>query len=549
MGFFAGLNDEKYDRQYKDNELVRRMVNYFNTQKTRLVFASVVIIVIAVIGAALPVIVSRMVDLIKDQPSTSDILLVGAALVGVAFGNWGLNWLRRGLIVRAVGDVVLDMRSRAFRAAAEHDLSFYDQFSSGRIVSRITSDTNDFGQLVVIVTDVVAQFIQAFLIAIVLFRTELRLSLLLIGFLPIIFGIAAGFRAMARRVTKKGMKAMADVNAAIKETISGISIAKNFRQEASIFKSFDESNIQSYDVNVQRGFVLSLVFPTLNALGGIFIGVLVYVGGHSAAEGAISIGAWYLFIMSLDQFFFPVLNLTSFWAQIQGGLSAAERVFALIDADPNVVQAEKQDVPRLKGEIHFDHMHFRYSDKEPVLNDFNLLIKPGETLALVGHTGAGKSSIAKLIARFYEFQQGRLLIDGRDIRTFDLTQYRRQLGIVSQVPFLFSGTIADNIRYAAPGAPEEEMLRLAKRIGDGEWLDALPNGLYTEVGERGNRLSMGQRQLVALMRVLVQNPAIFILDEATASIDPFTEWQIQQALNLILKNSTSILIAHRLSTV
>ncbi|MBI3167457.1 MAG: ABC transporter ATP-binding protein [Chloroflexi bacterium] len=549
MGFFAGLNDEKYDRQYKDSELVRRMVGYFGSQKARLAFASVVIIVIAVIGAALPVIVSRMVDLIKDQPKVTDILLVGLALVGVAFGQWGLNWLRRGLIVRAVGDVVLEMRSRAFRAAAEHDLSFYDQFSSGRIVSRITSDTNDFGQLVVIITDVVAQFIQAILIAIVLFRTEVRLSFLLIGFLPFIFAVAAGFRAMARRVTKRGMKAMADVNAAIKETISGISIAKNFRQEESIFKSFDESNQQSYGVNVQRGFVLSLVFPTLNALGGIFVGVLIYVGGNSAAAGTVSIGAWYLFIMSLDQFFFPVLNLTSFWAQIQGGLSAAERVFALIDADPNVVQKEKQDVPRLKGEIHFDHMHFRYSDKEPVLTDFNLIIQPGETLALVGHTGAGKSSIAKLIARFYEFQQGRLLIDGRDIRTFDLTQYRRQLGIVSQVPFLFSGTIADNIRYAAPGAPEEEMLRLAKRIGDGEWLDALPNGLHTEVGERGNRLSMGQRQLVALMRVLVQNPAIFILDEATASIDPFTEWQIQQALNLILKNSTSILIAHRLSTV
>ncbi|MBL8061988.1 MAG: ABC transporter ATP-binding protein [Anaerolineales bacterium] len=549
MGFFAGLNDEKYDRQYKDNELVWRMVNYFDTQKPRLIFASGIILVIAVIGAALPVIVSRMVDMIKDQPSVTDILLVGLALTGVAFGNWGLNWLRRSLIVRAVGDVVLDMRSRAFRAAAEHDLSFYDQFSSGRIVSRITSDTNDFGQLVVIITDVVAQFIQAILIAIVLFRTEWRLALLLIGFLPFIFAIAAGFRAWARLVTKKGMKAMADVNAAIKETISGISIAKNFRQEESIFKSFDESNQQSYGVNVQRGFVLSLVFPTLNALGGIFVGVLVYVGGFSAAAGTVSIGAWYLFIMSLDQFFFPVLNLTSFWAQIQSGLSAAERVFALIDADPNVIQKEKQDVPRLKGEIHFDHLYFRYSDKEPVLTDFNLLIQPGETLALVGHTGAGKSSIAKLIARFYEYQQGRLMIDGRDIRTFDLTQYRRQLGIVSQVPFLFSGTVAENIRYAAPGVPEEEMLRLAKRIGDGEWLETLPNGLHTEVGERGNRLSMGQRQLVALMRVLVQNPAIFILDEATASIDPFTEWQIQQALNLILKNSTSILIAHRLSTV
>ncbi|HRJ58885.1 MAG TPA: ABC transporter ATP-binding protein [Anaerolineales bacterium] len=549
MGFFAGLNDEKYDRQYTDQVLVRRMVNYFKSQTSRLTFASFIIILLAVIGAALPVIVSRIVDLIQDQPSLDSISWVGLALVGVAFGLWGLNWLRRGLIVRSVGDVVLDMRSRAFRAAAEHDLSFYDQFSSGRIVSRITSDTNDFGQLVVIVTDVAAQFMQAILIAIVLFRTEWRLSLLLIGFLPVIFGIAAGFRTWARKVTKRGMKAMADVNAAIKETISGISIAKNFRQEESIFKSFDESNQQSYGVNVQRGFVLSLVFPTLNALGGIFVGVLVYVGGFSAAQGVVSIGAWYLFIMSLDQFFFPVLNLTSFWAQIQSGLSAAERVFALIDADPNVVQKEKLDVPRLHGEIHFDHMHFRYSDKEPVLTDFNLLIQPGETLALVGHTGAGKSSIAKLIARFYEFQQGRLLIDGRDIRTFDLTQYRRQLGIVSQVPFLFSGTVADNIRYAAPGVPEEEMLRLAKRIGDGEWLETLPNGLHTEVGERGNRLSMGQRQLVALMRVLVQNPAIFILDEATASIDPFTEWQIQQALNLILKNSTSILIAHRLSTV
>ncbi len=549
MAFFAGLNDEKYDRQYTDRVLAGRMVNYFSTQIKRLVYASVTIIALAFIGAALPIVVSRMVDLIQAQPTITSIVWAGAALVFVGIGLWGLNWLRRSLIVRAVGDVVLDMRTRAFRAAAEHDLSFYDQFSSGRIISRITSDTNDFGQLVVIITDVAAQMFQAVIIAVVLFRTEWRLALLLIGFLPIIFAIAAGFRAMARRVSKRGMKAMSDVNAAIKETISGISIAKNFRQEESIFKSFDESNQQSYHVNVQRGFVLSLVFPVLNAVGGIFVGVLVYVGGMSAAQGMVSIGAWYLFIMSLDQFFFPVLNLTSFWAQIQGGLSAAERVFALIDADPNVIQNEKQDVPRLKGEINFEHLYFRYSDKEAVLTDFNLLIQPGENLALVGHTGAGKSSIAKLIARFYEYQQGRLLVDGRDLRTFDLTQYRRQLGIVSQVPFLFSGSVMDNIRYAAPGVPEEEMRKLARRIGDGEWLETLPDGLHTEVGERGNRLSMGQRQLVALMRVLVQNPAIFILDEATASVDPFTEWQIQQALNLILKNTTSILIAHRLSTV
>jgi ATP-binding cassette subfamily B protein len=287
----------------------------------------------------------------------------------------------------------------------------------------------------------------------------------------------------------------------------------------------------------------------MNASAGVFTAVLVYAGALSVTQGLITVGAWYLFLMSLDQFYFPVQNLAAFWAQIQQGLSAAERVYALIDADPNVVQTADNDVPALRGEVCFEHLHFRYSEKEAVLSDFNLCVRPGETLALVGHTGAGKSSIAKLIARFYEFQQGRLTVDGLDIRSLDLQQYRRQLGIVSQVPFLFSGTVADNIRYALAAVSEAEMLRMARRVGDGEWLETLPDGLHTEVGERGNRLSMGQRQLVALMRVLVQHPAIFILDEATASIDPFTEWQIQQALSLILQNSTSILIAHRLSTV
>jgi ATP-binding cassette subfamily B protein len=559
MSFFGGLDTEKYDRQYSDSQLVRRIAEYFKPQVKRLAVVSALVVAIAGVGAALPVVVSRSVDLIpaslqdeglaESQSVLSLIAFIGIALLLVGIGIWGLNWARRALVVRAVGDVVLGLRAKAFHAAAEHDLSFYDQFSSGRIVSRITSDTNDFGQLVVIVTDVTAQMFQAIILGVILFRTEWRMALLMFAFMPFIFLVALGFRAMARRVTKRGMRAMADVNAAIKETVSGISIAKNFRQEESIFETFDFANQQSYGVNVQRGFVLSLVFPTLNALGGIFTAVLVYAGGLSITQGIVTAGAWYLFIISLDQFFFPVLNLSAFWAQIQQGLAAAERVFALIDADPNVIQTEERDVPRLQGLVCFENLGFRYTDKEPVLTDFDLCIQPGENLALVGHTGAGKSSIAKLVARFYEFQSGALTIDGYDIRTFDLQAYRRQLGIVSQVPFLFSGTVADNIRYAKPEVSDAEMLEMAHRIGEGDWLETLPDGIHTEVGERGNRLSMGQRQLVALMRVLVQKPAIFILDEATASIDPFTEWQIQQALNLILQDATSILIAHRLSTV
>lgn len=406
MGFFAGLNEEKYDRQYSDRTLVKRIAGYFKPQGKRLIAISIFVAGIAVVGVAQPVVVARSVDLLKQQPTLNSIGLFGTAILLVGVGLWGLNWARRSLTVRSVGDVVLELRTRAFRAAAEHDLSFYDQFSSGRIVSRITSDTQDFGQLVVIITDLISQIVQAVILGVVLFRTEWKLTLLLLSFLPVIFGVAMGFRGLARRVTKRGMQAMADVNAAIKETVSGIAIAKNFRQEASIFDDFDASNQQSYHVNVQRGLVLSLVFPTLNALGGIGVAILVYIGGLSAAQGLVSAGAWYLFILSLDNFFWPVLNLSAFWAQIQQGLGAAERVFALIDADPNVVQINSIKVPPLKGEICFENLHFRYTDKEPVLDNFDLCIRPGENLALVGHTGAGKSSIAKLVARFYEYQSG-----------------------------------------------------------------------------------------------------------------------------------------------
>ncbi len=549
MGFFDELNPEKYDRQYKDRDLIRRIALQFKPYRKGMIIISLLTLLISMLGALMPIVGGRALDFLDNTRHWIVLIVIPLIVTLVGVSEWGLNWLRRSLTVRVLGDVVLDLRTRAFRAAAGHDLSFYDQYSSGRIVSRINSDTNDLSQLVTIVTDVASQVVQAVFLGVVLVRTEWRLSLVLFSFMPVVFGIAIGFRRLARAVTKKGMQAMADVNAAIKETVSGIAVAKNFRQEMTIFEEFNRANQKSYRFNIQRGFVLSLIFPVLNATTGIFTAILVYLGGVSAATAVISAGAWYLFLLSLDRFLWPVMNLSAFWAQIQSGLSASERVFALIDAEPAVVQTEARPVPPLRGGIRFERVTFRYGENDPVLTDFSLDIRPGENLAIVGHTGSGKTSIARLIARFYEFQGGRILIDGMDIRTFDLASYRRQLGIVSQVPFLFSGTVADNIRYAAPHVTDAEMLAMARRIGDGDWLETLPDGLETQVGERGGMLSMGQRQLVALMRVLVQKPAIFILDEATASIDPFTEWQIQQALNLILSESTSILIAHRLSTV
>jgi ATP-binding cassette subfamily B protein len=552
MGFFDGLDAEQYDRQYPDRVLARRMLGYFRPHKKRLLLVVCLSIVLALLGATFRWVVARGLDWLDPESTLLKVVVISlAVLIGWVFSWNGFRIIRRTM-ARAINDVILQLRTNAYRAAARHDLSFYDQFSSGRIVSRITSDTQDFGQLVSILTDVMTEFVESAVVAVMLVSTEWRLSLYVFALIPIAFVLTISYRALARRATRTGMRAMANVNATIKETVSGIAIAKNFRQESSIYTVFNEANRTSYRVNVWRGLTLSVVFPTLNALAGVATGVLVYAGGWSVKSGAVTAGAWYLFILSLDRFLFPVMNLSSFWTSIQNGLSAAERVFALIDAEPAVVQTDNRPAPALKGIIDFDHVGFSYRSTEKdvcVLDDFNLHIQPGETLALVGHTGAGKTSVARLVARFYEFQEGRLLVDGEDIRSFDLDSYRRQLGIVSQVPFLFSGTVLENICYACPEVHQLEIESLARQIGDGEWLETLPNGLETEVGERGAMLSMGQRQLVALMRVLIQHPAIFVLDEATASIDPFTEWQIQQALNLILRRSTSILIAHRLSTV
>ncbi len=544
-----GLDAEAYDRQYGDRELVQRIFGYFRPHRRPVALVGVCVVVLAALGAAPPLIIADGIRIVADQgdAAVAPWLIVIITVAGV--GTWLMNWVRRRVTTEVIADIVLAMRRDAFGAAAWQDLSFHDEFSAGRVVSRITSDTEEFGQVVVIAMDLMYQVAVAAILIAVLVGIEWRLTLAVLVMAPFVSFAALQFRAWARRATRQASRAMAEVNQAIQEAVTGISVAKNFRQEARIYEDFVAVNEQAYRINVRRGFVLANIFPTLNAMAGLGTAALVYFGGLTAVSGVILISSWYLFIASLNSFWFPITNLSAFWSQFQAGLSAAERVFALVDAEPTVVQTDGQVITTLRGEIAFHRVAFRYTEKEDVLPDFTLTIGAGESVALVGHTGAGKSSIIKLVARFYEFQGGQITIDGHDIRTLDLDAYRRQLGIVSQVPFLFAGSVADNIRYGRPDAGDADILALCRRIGGGEWLETLPDGLQSEVGERGARLSMGQRQLVALVRVMLQGPRIFILDEATASIDPFTETQIQEALGLIMAQTTAIIIAHRLSTV
>jgi ATP-binding cassette subfamily B protein len=555
MGFILdGLDAEAYDREYSDRQLLNRILAYFRPHISLMSAVAVLVVLNSAMDAAFPILIASGLNQLQGAANLSATIWVRTAwLIGAIFLSgvlsWTFNFFRQRYTARAVGDVVLKLRQDAFDAVLQRDMSFYDEFSTGRIVSRVTSDTQDFSSVVTLTLDLMSQVLIVIIVVSILVWIDLRLSLIALVMAPVVVITALAFRRIARHTTTQARRVLAEVNANVQESITGIAVAKNFRQEQHVFDEFKPVNAQSYRLNLRQGLTLSSIFPILGTISGIGTALVVYFGGMTVIGGVVSAGNFYLFIEGISLFWFPLVSIASFWSQFQLGLAASERVFALVDAEPRVVQIDNLPAPRLKGQIEYRNLDFRYTEKEQVLENFNLTINAGETLALVGHTGAGKTSIGKLVARFYEFQGGQLLVDGLDIRRFDLNSYRRQLGIVPQTPFLFAGTVADNIRYGRPGSSDAEVLEVASRVGGGDWLEALPQGLATQVGEEGKGISMGQRQLVALARVLLQDPAIIILDEATASVDPLTEAQIQEGLDVVLQDRTAIVIAHRLSTV
>ena len=447
--------------------------------------------------------------------------------------------------------VIFDLRERVFTHLQTLSLSFYDNREMGDTISRLTNDINMLNDLLSngLVTLVNTLFSLGGVVT-VMVAMNLRLSLLVFSITPLLLLATTVFRRWVGAAYRKTRKKIADVTAHVEEGVTGVRIIQSFAQEDRDFNSFRSVNEENRAANLEAAAIRSAYFPMLDIIGSLGMGLVLWFGGAAILRGDLTVGVMIAFIMYLFRFFQPIRSLSMLYDGILAAMAASERIFELLDTKPDIVDPPQPvHLGRIEGLVEYRNVTFAYKPGQPVVQNLNIIARPGETIALVGPTGAGKSTTVSLLARFYDVQEGAILVDGHDLREISIQSLRRQLGIVLQEGFLFSDTIRENIRYGRLEATDEEVEAAAKAVGAHEFIMRLPEGYDTNVRERGEKLSVGERQLICLARALIADPRILILDEATSSVDPYTELIIQDALLKLFKGRTAFVIAHRLSTV
>ena len=504
-------------------------------------------------GLAPPLLAGLAVNDVTDGDAGGLTIIVVVFLV-TALLNWGATYLETYL-VNFVGQRVLqDLRIQIFRHLQRLSIGFYSRNRAGVLISRLTNDVEALNQLV---TDGIYTIVSSGLTllgtAVILALLDFRLALVTFAVFPILAGLSLWFRINSAGAYKATREKLAGVTAYLQETLSGVRIVRAFGQEERHKARLSELNAEYRDVNMRTVVLNAAYFPAVELLSALATAVILLYGGSRAIDGAVSIGVLVAFVGYLSNFFDPIQQLSQLYTTYQAGMAALDKIFELLDEEPDLADApDAVDLPPLRGEIQFDHVSFSYGKGDDggfALRDVDLTVPPGQTVALVGATGAGKSTLVKLVARFYDPGEGAVRIDGHDLRSVTQHSLREQLGIVPQEGFLFSGTVRENIAFGRPEATDEDVRTAAKAVGAHEFICALPNGYETEVGERGIQLSAGQRQLVAFARAACADPRILILDEPTSNVDVHTEGRIEHGLRRLLAGRTAIVIAHRLSTI
>ena len=542
-------DDEEILAKPFDNRVIMRLIRYGGPFKKLAVIAAVTMLVYTAALVAAPWLVAIGIAQIQDGDGgaldRTAIIFISVALVG-----WAAQYIHLRAMARVTQGVLYILRIDLFRHLQRLSMRFYDRNEIGRVMSRVQNDVLNLQEFLSTAILGIADLLALVGILAAMFLMDPRLAAATLSVVPVLFIGIAIWQSRARLAFIRVRQAIALVNAHLQESISGVRVVQSLNRQDRNFSDFDNLNDRHLQRNLEAGRLSALILPKVETLMATALTVVVIFGGNLVLGGDLEIPVLVAFALYIQRFFDPIRNLTMQYTEMQRAMASGVRIFEVLDTKPDIVDApDAVELTEVKGEITFVRVNHHYTSDVQVLHDINLRVRPGETVALVGQTGAGKTTITSLIARLYEVSSGTILIDGHDVRGVTASSLRDQMSMVLQDPFLFSMSVRDNIRYGRPEATVEEIERAARVVGAHDFILALEHGYDTVLQERGGNLSVGQRQLVSYARAIVRDPAILILDEATANIDTQTEVLIQNALGKLLKGRTSVVIAHRLSTI
>jgi len=550
----AAITTEEQDRLEFDWDVTKRLVSYLTPNKTRIYWALAASVLSAAASVAGPPIVSWAID---QGVHTRNLTVVGAGVLAYLITQ-GLGALAFRVQIRLMAvtgqRAIQALRNDLFSHLQHMSLSFFAKYETGRLIARIINDVNTLREAITwAVVGTFRDLLSLIGVVITMILINLPLTLVSFGVLAILIFVANIWRIYARKTYLAVVETNAKVNAELAEAFNGVRVTQAFNRQAYNYDRFATTfNYNNRASNIRATLVASLFFPSIELIGGVATGLLIYVGGTLVLQQELSIFTLLTFVLYVDQFFQPIRMLAQRYNLFQSVMAAGYKLFHLLDRPIEISdRADAALLPQIEGHVTFDQVSFTYEEESDtvVLNDINLDVPAGTTVALVGHTGAGKSTLVKLLMRFYDVTEGAVKIDGVDVRAVTQNSLRSQMGVVLQETYLFSGTVMDNIRYGRLNASDAEVIDAAKAVGAHDFITALENGYHTEVREGGSLLSQGQKQLLAFARALLADPRILILDEATSNIDTQTEKVIQTALGRLLEGRTSFVIAHRLSTI
>jgi ABC-type multidrug transport system fused ATPase/permease subunit len=544
-----GWEDEELGKVY-DHQVMARFLPYLKPYRRQAALALGGMLLFAAASYTQPYLIGVAIDK-AQQANLRDLTVIGIVLAGLAVVAWVAQYFQLAQTAWIGHRVLYTLRTKMFDHLMRLSLGFYDRNEVGRVMSRVQNDVTVLQDLLTSgLLTVLADFVGLGLVVFFLMYQDVPLALITFTVVPVLVLIMVLWQRRARVAFVRARQAIAIVNANLQENVSGVRVIQTLSREDENIRRFGLVNEDNLNANVEAGRLTAAVMPLVEVLVAVATALVIGVGGWWVLQGSTTLGVVVAFALYVQRFFDPVRDLVLQYTALQRAMAGGQRIFEVLDTQPDIVDApDALDLPDIRGEVTFERVSFEYLPDVEVLHDIDLRVRAGETIALVGPTGAGKSTLTALVARFYDVTKGCLLIDGHDIRHIRRECLARRLGLVLQDPFLFSGTVAGNIRYGRPEAGDDEVVAAAKVVGAHEFIMRLPEKYGTFLHERGQNLSLGQRQLISFARAVLADPRILILDEATANVDTATELVIQRALKKLLRGRTSFVIAHRLSTV